>query len=107
MIQSGLHFVLLLFAAVGFTGAGAALAVARQRWCAEAERDYGMLSVACMLFVFGALCTAVSAGLSGILAFGGVLTLAAYIAAAQRVGLFRIEAGGSIEAEAAEEPRLR
>ena len=106
MIESGLHLVLLTFAAVGFTGAGAAIAVARHRWSTDAERDYGMLGVTAMLLVFGGLCTAVSTGLSGLLAFGGVITWASYVGAAQRIGLFRVEAG-TLEAEAAEEPRMR
>ncbi|HEX6940925.1 MAG TPA: hypothetical protein VF158_16020 [Longimicrobiales bacterium] len=87
----GLQLVLLLFAVVGFGGAGASLAVARHRRLADGERDLGMLAVAAMLFVFGALCTVVGVGLAGVFAFGGVVVWASYVFMAQHMGLFRIE----------------
>jgi len=89
----GLQIVLLLFAAVGYGGAGASLAVSRYRKIADGERDLGMLGVAMMLFVFGALCTMVGLGFTGIFAVGGVLVWASYTLMAQHMGLFRIEAG--------------
>lgn len=90
-MTTGLRIVLLLFAVVGFTAAGASLAVARNRFVAERENDVGMMAVSIMLIVFAALCTAVAVGFAGVLAFGGVVLWASYVATAQRVGLFRIE----------------
>lgn len=101
-MTAGLHLVLLLFALIGFAGAGAALAVARSRQLADGEYDTGMLGVAGMLLGFGTLCTAVGSGLLGVLAFGGVLLWAGYVMTAQRVGLFRIETGWFEEAQQAE-----
>jgi threonine/homoserine efflux transporter RhtA len=103
----GLRIVLLVFATVGYIGAGVSLAVSRQRKLMEGARDLGMLGVAGMLFLFAALCTSVGVGAIGILAFGGVILWASYLFMAQRVGLFRIEAGGppSTEEESSEEPR--
>lgn len=105
-MTGGLRLILLLFAAVGFTGAGSALAVARQRRVSDREYDFGMLAVACMLAVFGALCTVVASGLSGVVAFGGVVLWVSYVATAQRVGLFQVR---SIRPEetAVEEPHRR
>lgn len=91
-MSQGLQLVLLLFAVVGFGGAGASLAVARHRHISDGERDFGMLAVAVMLFVFGALCTSVSVGMLGIPAFGGIVLWAAYVLMAQHMGIFRIEA---------------
>ncbi len=90
-MSQGLQLVLLLFAIVGYGGAGASLAVARHRRLADGERDFGMLAVAAMLFVFGALCTAVGVGLAGVFAFGGIVLWASYVLMAQHMGLFRIE----------------
>jgi len=90
-MTTGLGLVLLLFAAVGFTGTGASLAVARKRRISESEHDYGMIAVAVMLLIFAILCTTVATGFSGVLAFGGVAAWVAYLVAAQRVGLFQIE----------------
>lgn len=90
-MTTGLRIVLLLFALVGFTGAGASLAVARHRFTTDRENDLGMLAVSAMLLVFAALCTTVAAGLSGVLAFGGIALWASYVVTAQRVGLFRVE----------------
>jgi hypothetical protein len=100
----GLRIVLLLFALIGFAGAGAAMAVARHRYAADAENDFGMLAVGTMLLVFGGLCTVVGAGVAGVFAFGGVAVWTSYIVAAQRVGLFRVEAG-RLEETTVEEPR--
>jgi hypothetical protein len=102
----GLRVVLMLFAVVGFAGAGAALAVARQRLVTEEEHDLGMLAVSGMLFVFGALCTTVATGPLGIAAFGGVAVWTSYVATAQRVGLFAIQAG-RLEEPAIEEHHRR
>ena len=92
MIGAGLAIILLSFALVGFGGAGAALAVARYRWLEQGDRDIGMWGVAAMLAVFGALCTTVAAGLSGVCAFGLVAAWASYIFMAQHLGMFRIDA---------------
>lgn len=104
MMHVGLRLMLLLFAAIGFGGAGAALAVARQRISMEGERDLGMLGVAGLLVMFAALCAIVASGLSGVVAFGGVVLCVSYMATAQRIGLFRI-ATGVLEPEPEEEHR--
>jgi len=103
----GVQLVLLIFAAVGYCGAGVALAVSRERKLLEGARDLGMLGVAGLLVSFAVLCTVVSVGGLGILAFGGVLLWASYIFMAQHIGLFRIEPGSppSTEEEASEAPR--
>ena len=101
-MTTGLRFILLVFALVGFAGTGASLAIARQRQLSDGERDLGMLGVATMLFVFGALCTAVGSGVSGIFAFGGVALWAAYVLTAQRIGLFTVNAAGAEEQTPAE-----
>jgi hypothetical protein len=100
----GLAVILLLFALVGFGGAGASLAVARSRWIEEADRDLGMWGVAAMLGVFGALCAGVAAGLAGLLAFGLVAVWASYVIMAQRLGIFLIVTGlgGGVEPRAPE-----
>jgi hypothetical protein len=103
MMHAGLRFMLLLFAAIGFGGAGAALAVARQRAAQEAERDLGMLGVAGLLITFAALCSTVASGLVGVVAYGGVVLWVSYLATAQRIGLFRIETG-VLETTPEEEP---
>ncbi|HSJ25489.1 MAG TPA: hypothetical protein VK929_12505 [Longimicrobiales bacterium] len=102
MMTAGLQVVLLVFALIGFAGAGACLAVARSRQVADGEYDTGMLGVAGMLFVFGALCTVVGSGLLGVLAFGSITLWAGYVITAQRVGLFRIETGWMEEARETE-----
>jgi threonine/homoserine efflux transporter RhtA len=104
MMTAGLQLVLLAFAMIGFAGTGASLAVARSRHMTDGERDAGMLGVAGMLFLFGALCTAVSSGLVGVIAFGGVALWVGYVVTAQRLGVFEIETGWFEEAPA-EEPR--
>ena len=83
--------MLLLFALVGFAGAGAALAVARARFVAEGERDLGLAGIAVMFAIFGALCTLAASGLFGVLGFGGVAVWASYLLTAQQLGLFTIE----------------
>lgn len=102
-MDAGLRVILLLFALVGFGGTGASLGVARYRQVADGERDIGMLGVALMLFIFGALCTAVAAGASGILAFGGVAMWASYVLMAQHLGLFRVTTRRTFDAETPEE----
>ena len=104
MMTAGLQVILLLFALIGFTGTGAAIAVARGRRVADGAYDGGMLGVAAMLLVFGTLCAMVGGGLAGVLAFGGVTGWVGYVVAAQRIGLFRIETGWLAEAPT-EEPR--
>lgn len=106
MMTAGLHLVLLVFAVIGFAGAGAALAVARGRYVNDGEHDAGMIGVAVMMFVFGSLCTVVGSGLLGVAAFGGVMMWVGYVVTAQRVGLFRIETGW-LEEPLPAEPRQR
>jgi hypothetical protein len=104
MMHSGLRFMLMLFALVGFGGAGAAMAVARQRLAADGERDLGMLGVAGMLVAFATLCASVASGMAGVLAFGGTVLWVSYVGTAQRIGLFTIETG-RLEAAPTGEPR--
>jgi hypothetical protein len=106
MIHTGLSLMLLLFALIGFAGAGAALAVARQRYVADLERDAGMLGVAAMLLAFAVLCAMVASGFMGVIAFGGVSTWVSYAVTAQRIGLFQIETGHLVEASPQETPRI-
>lgn len=106
MLTAGLQIVLLVFAMIGFSGAGASLAVARSRYVNDGERDAGMFGVAAMLFIFGTLCTMVGSGLIGVVAFGGIMLWLGYVVAAQRIGLFHIETGWLEETTAAE-PRQR
>jgi len=106
MIGAGLDIILLLFALVGFGGTGASLAVARSRWLDEGDRDLGMWGVAGMLLVFGALCTLVATGVSGVCAFGSVVIWGSYVLMAQHLGVFRVEARASGRApRPEEEPR--
>ncbi|HSH46633.1 MAG TPA: hypothetical protein VK966_12385 [Longimicrobiales bacterium] len=91
MTVQGMRLILLLFALVGFAGAGAALAMARYRWNTEAERDLGLMGVTAMFLLFGTLCTLAASGLAGVLAFGGVVVGGSYLIMAQRIGLFSIE----------------
>ena len=104
MMTAGLQIVLLVFAMIGFGGTGASIAVARGRRIEDGEYDGGMLGVAAMLLVFGTLCTLVSSGISGVLAYGAVVAWVGYIVTAQRIGLFRIETGW-LEETPTEEPR--
>ncbi len=106
MITNALRFVLLSFALVAYAGAGASAAVIRQRWLADGETDWGLAGVASLLFTFAALCTALGAGWSGVLAFGGVALFTAYVSMARHIGLFEVEAGSADAlAQPAEEPR--
>ena len=95
----GMRLMLLVFALVGFAGAGAALAVARYRLLSEGERDLGLGGIALMFLIFGALCTTAASGLFGVLAFGGVAVWASYLLMARRLGLFHIEARADRAAE--------
>ena len=81
---------LMLFASAGFAAAGLAFAVARARELAEAETDFGMRAVSLLLLAFGAVCTIVAVGLTGVFAFGGVIAWASYVFSAQRIGVFEI-----------------
>ncbi len=87
----GMRLLLLLFALGGFAGAGAALAVGRFREVDDGGTDVGLAAIAGLFLLFGILCTLAVGGLTGILAFGGVIVWAAYLIMAQRLGLFRIE----------------
>lgn len=90
-MSAAIVFTLMFFAAIGFSGAGAAFAVARARELEEAESDLGMRAVTLLLFLFGAACGFVAAGLSGICAFGLTVSWFSYVVAAQRIGVFRLE----------------
>jgi hypothetical protein len=83
--------VLLLFAALGFAGAGAALAIGRLRELNDGDPDVGMRALAFVLALFSGACTVSAAGLMGVIAYGGVITWCSYILCAQHVGVFRIE----------------
>lgn len=83
---------LLFFAALGFSGAGVAYAVGRAHEVAEAESDFGMRALSVLLFGFGAVCTYVAAGLSGVLAYGGTLSWFSYVLSAHRLGVFEVNA---------------
>lgn len=87
----GMRLMLLLFALVGFAGAGAALAVARHRLMSEGERDLGLAGIALMFMAFGALCTVAASGLFGVIAFGAVSVWASYLLMARRLGLLEID----------------
>ena len=83
--------VLLLFAALGFAGAGAALAVGRLRELNDGQTDVGMRALAFVLSLFSAACTISAAGLVGVIAYGGVILWSSYVLCAQHIGVFRIE----------------
>lgn len=85
------ELALLMFAALGFAGAGAALAVARLHNLDSGETDLGMRALAFVLAVFSAICTVSATGFVGVAAFGGVIVWCSYVLWAQRVGVFRIE----------------
>lgn len=95
----GMRLMLLVFALVGFAGAGAALAVLRSRILVDGERDLGLMAIAAMFALFGVLCTVAASGLFGVLAFGGVVIWASYMLMARQLGLFRIEARPDAPAE--------
>lgn len=101
-----LQVLLLLFAMAGFGGAGASLAVVRARHAAYGEHDAGMIVVAAMLFLFGAVSSGVEWGVMGMAAIGIIAGWVGYVTAAQRLGLFQIVTGRLIE-ERAHEPRQR
>jgi fatty acid desaturase len=83
--------LLLLFAALGFAGAGGALAIGRLRELNEGDADVGMRALAFVLALFSATCTISAAGLLGVIAYGGVIVWCSYVLCAQHVGVFRIE----------------
>ena len=89
--------MLLIFAGVAFAGAGAALAIMRQRAAEQGERDVGLALVVAMLVLFGALCAILSAGFAAIFGFGGVVMWVAYVMTAHRIGMFRVEVGATHE----------
>ena len=98
---SAVKIALLIFAALGFAGAGAALAVGRLRQLADGGADLGMRALAFVLTLFSAICTISAAGYVGILAFGGVIVWCSYVLCAQRVGVFTIEFFNPRESEPA------
>jgi hypothetical protein len=87
----GMRMMLLIFAMIGFSAAGAALAVTRHRVLVEDERDYGLTAIAVMFALFGTLCTTAASGIFGVLAFGFVVAWASYLLMGQRLGLFSIQ----------------
>jgi hypothetical protein len=91
VVVPAVKMALLLFAALGFAGVGAALAVGRHRELEEGDADLGMRSLAFVLAIFSAACTISAAGLMGVLAFGGVITWFSYVICAQRIGVFRVD----------------
>jgi fatty acid desaturase len=93
--------VLLLFAALGFAGAGAALAIGRLRELTEGEADVGMRALAFVLCIFSGACTISAAGYLGVAAFGGVVVWTSYVLCAQHVGVFRVEYFNQRESEPA------
>jgi fatty acid desaturase len=95
----GMRLMLLFFALIGFSAAGAAAAVARHRLLSEGEHDYGLGAIAFMFALFGALCTTAASGLFGVLAFGGVVVWGSYLLMGQHMGLFRIEAAAAPPSE--------
>lgn len=90
-MSQAIIITLMFFAAIGFAGAGVAYAVGRARELSEAEPDLGMRAVTLLLLGFGAVCTYVAVGLTGVFAFGGVISWASYVFSAQRVGVFQIQ----------------
>jgi len=92
LLQS-IFLILLAFAAVGFAGAGVSFAIARAREHEEGEVDVGMRAVSVLLVAFGGACVFMTSGLTGILAFGGVISWTTYVFTAQKLGVFRIEDG--------------
>lgn len=105
MMSFGIEIILLVFALIGYIGAGASLAVARYRALEEGRSDLGMLGVAAMLFMFGAVCTSVAAGVLGVVAIGGLAVWVSYIVMARQIGLFLVEVSTPREAAPAEAPR--
>ncbi len=91
--------MLLVFAFVGFAGAGAALAVARERLLTDGDRDAGLVAITFMFTLFGALCTLAASGPFGVVAFGGVVVGGSYLLMARRLGLLRIEVPPTATAE--------
>jgi hypothetical protein len=90
-VAAAVKIALLIFAALGFAGAGAALAVGRLRQLTDGDPDIGMRSLAFVLALFSAICTISAAGYIGVLAFGGVIAWCSYVLVAQHVGVFTIE----------------
>lgn len=91
--------MLLIFATVGFSATGAALAVARYRLLGDGERDYGLYAIAGMFGLFATLCTVAASGFFGVLAFGSVVSWAGYLLMGQRLGVFSIESRTSPPSE--------
>ena len=106
MMTAALRLLLLGFALVAFGGGGASLAVVRSRRLSDGELDLGMVGVALLLISFGSLCTALGAGWSGVLAFGGAAIGGSYAFMAQHIGLFAVEVGDAPSSlVVTEEPR--
>ena len=106
VMNAWIRIGLLTIALVAWAAGGYALAVIRARRLHDGRNDQGMISVCVALLGVGALTSAAASGFAGIFAFGGVCVWASYIAAAQRLGMFRLQAPRFEEA-AFEEPRPR
>jgi hypothetical protein len=89
-VSYAIVITLLFFSAIGSAGAGVAYAVGRARELTEWEIDVGMRAVTLLLFCFGAACSFVAVGLTGVFAFGGIIAWYSYVLAAHRLGVFRI-----------------
>ena len=85
------RLALLLLSVPFYVGVGAALVHLHVHYHARRVIDPVVLTAALTLFAFGALTTTAAAGVLGVAACGGVLVWVAYVATAQRSGLFRIE----------------
>jgi hypothetical protein len=90
-VSYAVTLTLMFFAAIGYAGAGVSFAIARTREVEEAETDLGMRAVSVLLLVFGIICTLVSAGIPGVLGYGGAISWFSYVFTAHRAGVFRIE----------------
>jgi hypothetical protein len=100
--MTAVNLFLLIFSAIGFAAAGAALAVGRARELEDGDPDLGMWAIAVTLALFAAACTSAVAGWLGIIAFGAVVVWASYVLCAHRIGVFRIEHFESPAGEPAE-----
>ena len=90
---------LVTLAALGFAGAGIALAVARTREIIE-------VAPAIMLFALAASCAFVVTGVSGICAFGGAVSWFSYVVSAHRMRVFWVEQPDAFQRPATERKHI-
>jgi hypothetical protein len=81
---------LLLFGGLSSIASGVAYAVARARVVNEAEQDARMRLVAASLLLFGAASTYAAVGLSGVVAYAGVLAWFSYMLSARQLDVVSI-----------------